>query len=296
MKKTLSPQWTMILRTQEFLKSKPAITSTIVGAADVLTELSAITEPLAQLLQRHEERTSGYTFDKNRLKSQLEGSTIKVLTKLVAFSARTSNETLNKEMKQLMRRIEGSSGPNLIHRSRRAASVIEENLAGLADWAITAATVTALKGQIEDFETVLTLPRQKINERSGIGLQIAAYIKEAMKKLSVLDDLVGAMADIEPEFAAMYKKNRSLINAPKNRLAALCVVKDAATGLPIQNADVTTPFGSFITSKTGQLRIKAAAPGSYIIGIRRPGSVSSSFTLDIVQGITTKETFSLQAS
>lgn len=296
MNKRIISIWNMCLRSHGFLTAKSAIVSTVAGASAVLTEINTIIDSITDLGKRYETNSTGTTANKNLLRDALVEITCQKIAILIAFAARSKNTILSKEMKSLLRKIPGSGSAKLINRAGFVLDIMEENLASLTDWQITPATQAEFKEQIASFQVAYSTPKQKIVERAGIRKQIESQMKLLQSKWVEMDDMLGASAKAHPEFIIDYRKNRQVENPPTSKLAALLTIEDAANYKPLQKATVITPFGTFQTSRTGKIRIKSAPDGSYLVTAKRTGFLSESYQVNIVDGITTKETIRLQAA
>ena len=286
----------MCLRTHGYLKTKAAIVSSVAGAAAVMAEIDALVLSITDQAKQYEKTSAGTTANKNLLRQALVEATEQNIAILVAFAAKDKNITLSKEMKKLVKKIAGSGALKLVNRAGLVLDTLAENLAALTDWQVTAASQTAFKDQIAEFQVMLGKPKEKINERKGLHQQIENSLKLLATKWVEMDDMMGASAKQHPEFIVDYRQNRQVVNPSTSKLAAMLTVQDSADYSPIEKVSIVTPFGTFKTSRTGKTRIKTAPDGSYLVSVMRTGFQSATFTINIVSGITTKETLRLQAA
>ena len=286
----------MCLRSHGYLKTKAAILTSVAGAAAVMADIDAFIETLTDLGKRYETTSVGTTANKNLLREALVETTEQNIAVLIAFAAKSKNTILSKEMKSLLKKIDGSGAAKLVNRAGHVFDKLEENLAELAAWQITAALQTSYQTQIAEFQVTHSTPKQKITERSGIRQQIESQMNLLQEKWVEMDDMLGAAAKANPEFIVDYRKNRQVVNPPTSKLAGLLTIENAADYKPVEKVTVVASFGSFKSSPTGKIRIKSAPDGTYLITVNRTGFLSESFQINFVSGITTKETLRLQAA
>lgn len=296
MNKRLISIWTMCLRTLGYAKAKAVIINSVSGAAAILAEIEALTLIVTDLTRQIERSSEGTTANKNLLRQALVESTEQNIAILIAFAAKGKNTTLSKEMKKLLKKIKGSSAIKLVARAGLVFDTFEENLAALTDWQVTALTQTAYQTQISDFQVALVKPKERVNELADIRKKVNACIEELSLKWIEMDDMLGPSAKLNPDFMEAYNHNREVVNPSTSKVAAMIQIQNAADYSPIHKAIVEAPFGSFKTTKKGNLRMKSVADGSWLVTVKRTGFLPESFQLNIVSGITTKEVIRLQAA
>lgn len=296
MKKNVISLWEMCLRTYNFLSGKPTIVGSIVGVSAALTALGTKIAAVAELRLLWEETTKGTTIDKKLVQDDLIKACKGRIAILIAYATLTDKTAMAREFLGLQGKIASSGAMDLIARASRVYEVTQANLAQLADWNMTAALQTEFKTKIDAFTEVQSLPRQKAVQRSQYRKQFEAKTKELLEDLKKMDHFVGAALSSNPGFVAEYKQIRIIVDAPKTKKAAILKVLDATTNAPLEKVRLITNFGTFRSTSRGNIILPTGSEGSHSVKLVRPGCVDCEATLVLISGVTTKQTFYLQAA
>lgn len=283
-KRTLSG-WAMSLRVQSYLKKKPTEVAAIVGASDALADLDAKIAAIDQLRVARETTSEGYTFDKQTHQTALVDLAQGYASVLISFAAVSKDEKLLKLTKKLRSELASCGAHSVQSKSEKLLSSMEENLAGLAPWKITAASLTDFQAKIDAFKALLELPGQIRKARKELGKNIEIQMKDLLAGFNTLDDI---FASADPALVSEYKEMRAIDSPPRTKLSAIVSVFVKESGLPVEKAHLVAPFGTYKTSQKGNLRLKSVERGSYPVVIKMPGYQDTPTTLNIVEGVTTR--------
>lgn len=296
MNKSTMSVWSMMLRCQNFLNTNAALVDTIVDIDPTRLTIFEKMAEIASLKELQESTTKGFTFDKSRLRTQLTGTVLVNGAMLTSYAAATGNGALQAEIKTCLRQLNTCSATSLLTKAGTVYAKIQANLAALASRGRTPATQTALQTDIDNFKAAISAPREFAVKKAEATKMIDAGLKSLNANFAILDDLVGSLLGTNPDFVAEYKRIRMIVNSGNVKRAAICKVLSLASNQPLEKAEIDTPFGKFRSSKNGNVIIRSASEGTYTVKVSRPGSQTRIYTLTIINGLTTKETFYLEAA
>lgn len=294
MNKSTMSVWSMMLRCQNFLNTNAALVDTIVDIDPTRLTIFEKMAEISSLKEIQESTTKGFTFDKSRLRAQLTGTVLVNGAMVTSYAAASGNGGLQAEIKSCMRQLNTCSATRLLTKAGTVHAKIQANLPALASRGRTAATQTALQTDIDNFKAAISAPREFAVKKAEATKLIEVGMKSVNANFTILDDLVGSLLGTNPDFVAEYKRNRMIVNSGNVKRAAICKVLSLSSNQPLEKAELDTPFGKFRSSKNGNVIIRSATEGTYTIKVSRPGSQTRIYTLTIINGLTTKETFYLE--
>jgi len=100
-------------------------------------------------------------------------------------------------------------------RAQVVLDLANAHLAALADYGITAATLTALDGAIDAYSAIVESPRSATNKVKSITEAIADNFEKADKALEdVLDRLMRGFEKTAPDFFREYEAARIIVDRP----------------------------------------------------------------------------------
>jgi len=106
----------------------------------------------------------------------------------------------------------------VVNRCRDIHAAANENVAGLADYGVTATKLTRLKNKTDAFEGLQPKPRQRIAQRRAATDTLVRRFSTADGILSKrLDRLVLQFRDSAPDFFTEYRTARSIVDNPGGR-------------------------------------------------------------------------------
>ena len=116
----------------------------------------------------------------------------------------------------------------------------ETELANLAPFNITAATLTNFMAEIEAFSNQINLPKQAISQRKDANEQIVKLLSECMLFLTrQLDNSMVMLENTQPTFVGLYQSARRIHKNPTHRRALQIVCVSATTNQPIEGVKLT---------------------------------------------------------
>lgn len=275
----------------------PAIVASVAAFQTVFTAFKAKVSSISSTAQLEAQVISGISLDKAQLRKNLAQQAADLAAVIYAYASSISNNELREQVKfsvtELLRLKDDLLAPTCLN-IRDAA---QANLAALAAYGITAASITAFTNAIDEYTTAVPSPRNAVSQRAAYSTSLKNLFKEADDILkNQLDKLSVGFKTTQPQFLTAYKNNRVIVDAA----VSATQIKGKVT-----NGDGTTPvFGAAVevvgkaisttTNSRGNYSIKSLEPGNYQVKFSKPGLQDfTSGVLEVKQGKATKQDASL---
>ncbi len=193
--------------------------------------------------------TTGVTQDKTAIRQTVVTACIQQSSALCAFATNNGNNTLYDEVYKSESDIGRLRDDQLPIYATLIAQRQTDNLAGLADYGVTAASITAFENLIALYTAASPTPRSAINTRKTAKANVKDQIKDISDFLKkVMDKLVLTFNTAEPDFVQQYFNDRNILDegsgsgegpsVPPTSIVLHGKVTDSVTGSPIPNAQV----------------------------------------------------------
>jgi hypothetical protein len=154
---------------------------------------------------------TGIAEDKKNLRFTLIDSCIQYAGSICAFAGNNNNNTLYNEIYKSEYDIKRLRDDQLPTYSQLIADRLNTNLASLADYGITAGTITNFQNVIDSYNTVSQTPRTAIATRKAATANLKVQFKEIATFLKkVLDKLVITLKPTYPIFTEEYFYDRNI--------------------------------------------------------------------------------------
>ncbi|MBI1287007.1 MAG: hypothetical protein GC178_05450 [Flavobacteriales bacterium] len=242
----------------------------------------------------------GVAQTKTNLRTNLNELTFNILGIARAWAVAEGNATLAEEFKVTESGLEKIKDDTVAAYCTHRYILVNDNLASMADYGITAATMTTWQDAITDYESAVATPREAVNTRSTHTSNLKTVFDDTMKLLKEnIDPVMLNFKTSDPDLYNGYTKARIVIDRkgpgggtdPSSTDAKLSgQITDANTLTPIVEVAVTltsstsgtaTPPVTVLTDVNGNYVFEGITPGGFSFLAEKVGyeSVSNSGTL-----------------
>lgn len=221
-----------------------AVPARIAAFSKLKNNIQAINKEIAG----QSSNTTGVALDKTALRNKLDSIAAITLASARTWASVMENNTLVAEFNYPISEIQRIKDDTVIGFCNHRISLINDNLASMADYGIDAATITEWQTALNDYQTVLESPREAVNTRHLHTETLKALFTDTANLFKdQLDPLMLAFKASDPLLYSAYRQARIIINrngggsngTPTNDLKVTGTVSDAQTSEPIVGAAVT---------------------------------------------------------
>ncbi|MEI8046738.1 MAG: carboxypeptidase regulatory-like domain-containing protein [Bacteroidota bacterium] len=218
--------------------------------------------------------------------------------RIVAYATIEESPTLIKEAKVTETELRRLADTKLAPKLMAVVTLATTHAANLVDYGVTAELTTKLGDAITAYAAAVPQPKLGIDETKQVTAALEGFFKKNDLILHKMDALVELEKVGTPVFFQSYKNLRKVVVTGKGTLALKGLVKDAATGEGIPNADVLIILaddgriktGSELaklmkrTAAKGNFTLKTLPEGNYKLTISKLGYVTQVKTINVVDG------------
>jgi hypothetical protein len=258
----------MFRATQKHCADNATIVATIPAFQAAVNSLNAIISSIVATTQQEDLVTKGITIDKAEAKKTLCQLAADVAAPIIAFAASNNNNQLMQEVNFSYTELFRSKDDQLAPRCKNIHDAALANLAALAPYGISAATVTTLQASIDNYQAAVPTPRNAAAQKITIRTNLKNLIKEADTVLKLqMDKTIVALKTSNPDFVTTYKSNRVILDPSKTSTSLKGVIQSSADNSFIDSATILLdPTGATTTTnKLGQYEIKPVTAGTYTV-------------------------------
>jgi hypothetical protein len=266
--------------------ANPAIVATVPAFQTAVTALNANISTILSTAQMEVQVISGITADKSALKESLAQQAADIAAIVFAFASSTNNNTLKEQVKFSFREILRIKDDLIAPTCLNIHDAANANLAALAAYGITAATLTAFNNAITNYSAAVPSPRNAVSLRAAYKKDITNLIKQTDKLLKEqLDKLSVQFKTANTEFYNAYKSNRVIIDAGAAGTQIKGKVVSAVDNKALKDVKVEIVGNglSDLSSNTGRFMIKPGAAGNYSIKLSKTGFQDNTLANVVVQ-------------
>jgi hypothetical protein len=292
MQKTQIDQYDMLLTVENHFDDNTTAWNANVPITAAKTLLSAKIDAIAIQVALQLVNPTGATADKTNQRANLETKGLALSAALSGYAASTAGKT------DLYNRVYFT--PNDFYKFREAELIgiitnlhreATAELANLAPFGVTAATLTALLTANNAFGAIMKNPNEAIARRKSATDKIAVLLPEAITILETrLDNLIVALNGSQPQFTSIYNTVRVLNKTGTNPLSLTVSTLEDVTNQPIANAQLEI-VGEGITrvsSDRGYNTVQNLVSGPHQLTVTHPNYVTQTVSFTIVSGETTE--------
>jgi len=162
-------------------------------------------------------KTKGIVTDKKTLKRILAQNAADLAALVFSYATRAKNETLKQIVNYAMSDIEKLAAELVTPTCENIIKAAEDNLANLADYGVTAAMITAVQDDMDNFSGASPKPKASKATKTTENANIKATVKEIDGILKdEMDKLVVNFKKDNPNFVSDYFNARVIIDPGSN--------------------------------------------------------------------------------
>ena len=268
----------MYLAVRNYLKANTEITDTLPNFSEFMEELDAAILQILTNSELSQYSNMSSTEAKIQLRTKLEDGMLDDSHKLRAYALYVNNVKLAEETRFTESYLRKATELEIIDIGRGLYSRINDNLASLTTYGLTATTQTTLKLKIDTYANAIPESRQVQVDKKESNRLIAEGVTDADDALDDISALVEIVHTSKPDFYSGYKSARQVIDSGTTTLQVQGEATDATTGEPIADAVFTFCLSGqkevVLTKHTaakGGFNEKSLAEGVYDVTVTKVG-------------------------
>lgn len=287
MKRSQERKYSMYNAVNNFLKDTD---TTII---DKMPQMAEAMEDLQKQIEKIQEISENQMFNRKGIKVSKEVTkedivnTIYVLAGQVrSFAVNNNNVILRDEVTYTFSELKAMADGILQVNAGIIFEKATENLASLADYGVTVASLAAIEVTLADFAQKLAQPRNAIsNKAEETQLLKVAFAETDMLLEETMDTLVIIVKLTDNQFFNIYKNNRKIIG-PGYMPLALRVFVTNLDQQPLDKvkAKIIGFTKTYKTSLKGSFQIKSLLEGMHTITFSLPGYQDQTLNFPIIKG------------
>ena len=204
----------MFLAVQVVCDRNATIIATLTAFADGYTEFGTHVANISTLAQNQSVNSTGLAADKKQLRKAMAEAAATVALAVHSYAKKAKNNDLATRSNLPASKMTGGRDTQAADIARNIHADATANLANLADYGVTAPTLTALLAKITAYAASLSKPRDAIASGSTATTQLAAEFAAATAALHAqMDPFLPQFATAHPTFVADYKNARIIVDS-----------------------------------------------------------------------------------
>lgn len=260
-----------------FCDENSATIATLTAFPTVLTAFANKVEAIEDMGQLEAQVISGVTINKADLKKTLSQTASTNAAALFAFATAENDVVLKEKARYSYSDIFRLKDEELTLVVQNIIDQVNANVASLAGYGITAATVADFQDLIDDYNSNAPTPRNAISLRKSYKVQLQTLFKEADSILKdQMDKLALQLKTANPGFYIAYTNNRVIIDAGSSPTQVQGIIVDQLSGDPLSGVIVQVvdqEFGA-VSNAEGGYTIQGITNGTYSITFTKTGYVT----------------------
>ncbi|MBK6730752.1 MAG: hypothetical protein IPG60_07230 [Bacteroidetes bacterium] len=288
----------MYIAVRDYLVTNTAIWTASTGMTNGVATLTTYIDTIDTYSQGQQADTKGITNTKGEKRDSLVSNILSVAGALVSYGKSTANSTLIGQAKVTKSQLDGMADTILSDKALTIRNLGNTNIAGLADFNILPADITALQAARVAFNADIQKPKNVIGTKKASTTALKDQFDGANLHLELsLDQLIRTYNATEHDFVLGYFNNRTIFNIGSEKVAVRFIVDDSVDHLPLGLVKILVTPGDIQkkTTEKGNAQIKTLADGTYNVEFSRPGFVTQNATFYITFGATTNVVASMVA-
>jgi len=203
----------MYLAVKAVCDSNNSTWQSLAAFADAYTDFTSHVSNIQTLAQSQIQDTSGITQDKKQAKLAMSQSALSVANSVHAYAVKTNNNDLAAKTDFTLSDLSKERDNQSAEDCQNIHDLASTNLAALAGYGVTAATLTALQTAIAAFNT--SIGKKTTTSASGkttTGGLSAEFAAADLALEEELDKLIGQFAAANATFVSDYNNARNIID------------------------------------------------------------------------------------
>jgi len=282
-----------------YLSANAAITAALPNFAGYFTIIQTTHGQILVVKAQQESDKSGDTKTKNLLRATLIAQAVEIGRRVVAYATNVNNNTLLALVDYTETDLKRSTDSNLVSICQVIRDNANTNVAALATYGVTAATITALQTSITSFNNTIPKGRVDTTDSGEATQQLVTLFKTLSTNWAKIDKLIEMVRTAQPVFYDEYRKVHKIIETGNGSLVLKVKAINGLTGAPEANVTLTfAPLNGQLkaaatngsatmvkkTAKGGGVHVKSMPDGTYTMSAKKPGFKEVVETVSIVNG------------
>ena len=219
---------------------------------------------------------TGNRMSKQQLREQMSNFGYVTAAKVCAYAIAIDDEVLEMEVTYTASDLRNLRDTDIADTCQSIHDIALANLANLADYGVTAASLQELSDSITLYNAVLPKTRAGIVTQTIFTDKIVETFEENEKILFKMDKLVNMLKFEEVTFFDEYYKSRKIVNTGHRKLALKGKITNEL-GQPIDNVIITIETQIPETTKStelGNYQFKSSIGGVFPVTYKRDGYIT----------------------
>lgn len=303
MKKEENNQMTMHRNCQSALNENAVQFESIAAYLPAKTKIDESISQEQELANKQEVLKKNSTIAKILAREAAADYILDLASKIMSYALCKGDMTLYEKVKLNKTAIDKSSDNKFVLIMSIELTTAEENLVPLADYNVTAQTISNGKTLLGNFTTEM----QKLEDNKIAQKQITVQLNKQLKTTNTLfkpvDAMVETMRKSDPVFYRTYWNSRVVKKTSSTKIAAKGKVFDSVTNLPLPGAIMSivqyngnTKLATGcelvknvkIKSAGGGFQLKSLPTGTYLFKITYAGYTDQESIVYVNEGVLTK--------
>ena len=196
-----------------YMENNKAIWSMVKAILDTVGDLNNGIAAIDEAGRKQQTPTSGATDEKANVRLSLEEKILEIADLLAAHAEQKSNANLAAQVEFSLSSLDKLTDDELEETGKSVSALGTANLAALADYAVTAADLTALDVLTTRFHNVKSAPRTAVAGRAGVTNTLPDLISSTTSIVrNRLDKLMTRFKKTQPQFYAGYQSARVIVD------------------------------------------------------------------------------------
>jgi hypothetical protein len=279
------------------LETDPVIISKMPNMDVSMQDLQKNIEQIQEISENQQQNRSGYRVSKQITKEEMVDIVYVLAGQVRSLAVNTNNVILRNEVTYNISDLKAMADGNLQVNAGIIIEKAEENIADLADYGVTPASLQNINDLLTEFGNKLAQPRNAITNKA----EETQLLKEMFTKTDLLlDDTMDTLVIIvkltDNQFYNIYNNNRKIIGPGYSTLALrVFVTNELQEPLSKVKAIIHGFTKVYRTTEKGSFQVKSLPEGMHTITFSLPGYKDQTIAFPIIKGKRTDLRIVLQA-
>ena len=256
--------------------TEPTILAKMPNFESLNTDLSKNVDNLRAFKNGQTLNRTGNRMSKQQLREQMTNFGFVAAAKICAYAIAIDDEVLEMEVTYTDSGLKGLRDTDIADTCQSILEIAQANLANLADYGVTAASLQELSDSITLYNEVLPKTRAAIVTQTIFTDKIVETFEANEKLLRHMDKLVTILKFEEETFFDEYFKSRKIVNTGHRTLALKGKITNEL-GQPVDNVTITIETLIPETTKStelGNYQFKSSIGGVFPVTYKRDGYIT----------------------
>lgn len=252
----------MYVLVRDFLLASPTITSKRILFAGLYGSFRDYIAEIFAVSEQQERDNSGVTKTKKSTKEALIKKMLSISKKCIGYASGVEDLIFLQLIKITKSQLKTNADADLVKKAEDMIRNVVPKLADLVVYGIIASDLETLTVLKDDFLSIYTKPTSEKESTAQLTVRLNLLYKQADAVLLKIDDQLGSLFDIEPEFYDGYLRKRALVQLAKRLRAFEMWVADDETGIAMANVNIAITTKAKAGSELTKTVKRTGAKGS----------------------------------